>query len=445
MITKKQLRQLLKKGLTGKEAAKLILQDSWEVDNMREGFLSMADIRAIQNSLVNGEIKELREYNKWVETYRIISFTLKEAEILALKILIALSEINHITESLAHSTDYLASVPAIVTQKQYDELLARRRERKLSERVSLLEAIAERAYWLATDEQKARISDFVPEAWIEEEPEVWRQASNELLAYILEKQPPIKLHPEHEQKAEALLARLRKDIHSLSDEEMDEMLQGYGLAVSHLYEAGFPEWVEHVDVYTPGGDEGDIDGMGIAIIQEPEPWQVDERGYFKQDTLSNFFIFKGQSIKEHMATKGKDLEQVLAKGVRHQKGNIKGFKAFEVVIGAVSEMIDVDMTEGLRELYGRIEETVKIYRLYNKPVKYGSLSNIKLPAIDLDKLRPTPGSIRFLKERMEISLGEGWHEGQKAGPKLAEMIEALEFPVDSDEWEEPEAQEAAHV
>ena len=55
MPTKKDVKRLLKKGLTGKEAARLVIQDSWQVDNFKPGFLSTSDLRAVIDSLPPSE------------------------------------------------------------------------------------------------------------------------------------------------------------------------------------------------------------------------------------------------------------------------------------------------------------------------------------------------------------------------------------------------------
>ena len=51
MTTKTDIKKLLSKGLTGKEAGKLVLQDNWEYDHMRDDFLSERDLSAIKASL----------------------------------------------------------------------------------------------------------------------------------------------------------------------------------------------------------------------------------------------------------------------------------------------------------------------------------------------------------------------------------------------------------
>ena len=51
MVTKKDIRQLLKKGLTGWQAGLLVFEDSWLVDHGGEGFLGPEDISAIKAGL----------------------------------------------------------------------------------------------------------------------------------------------------------------------------------------------------------------------------------------------------------------------------------------------------------------------------------------------------------------------------------------------------------
>ena len=75
MTTKKDISKLLSKGLTGKEAGRLILEDNWLVDHMREGFLSPKDVSAIKAGLKTTQ--DIQDYNSYVETYRIIDYSPK--------------------------------------------------------------------------------------------------------------------------------------------------------------------------------------------------------------------------------------------------------------------------------------------------------------------------------------------------------------------------------
>jgi len=83
MATKEELRKLIRKGLTGKEASQIVLQDNWEVDHNREGLLSDKELSELKSSVRS--TKEIEEYNRYLNLYRLVDYTLKDAHILALE------------------------------------------------------------------------------------------------------------------------------------------------------------------------------------------------------------------------------------------------------------------------------------------------------------------------------------------------------------------------
>lgn len=75
MISKKELKQLLKDGLSGQEAGRLVLLDSVEVDHGRPGFLTPEDLEKIKRSLFP---EEASVYNDIVYAYQIYSYSILE-------------------------------------------------------------------------------------------------------------------------------------------------------------------------------------------------------------------------------------------------------------------------------------------------------------------------------------------------------------------------------
>ena len=85
MITQEQAKKLLtKKRLTGHEAGKLWMEDSWLVDAGEEGLLSENEHRYMR-SLVRTQ-EDIEVYNSYLETYKRIGFAIQEAKILALQV-----------------------------------------------------------------------------------------------------------------------------------------------------------------------------------------------------------------------------------------------------------------------------------------------------------------------------------------------------------------------
>lgn len=425
MPTKRDVKRLLKKGLTGKEAARLVIQDSWEVDNYRKPLLSETELRAVMSSL---SPQEGAEYNKWIEMYRIVSFTLKESHIQALTIMRALDHIVSVTKSISDANDFRLSQPTIVTQKQYEELLAAWRNEGRQEIIDLWDAAAQRAYELATEEQRERnYHDFNTLAASEEG--LLRAALEQLLA--LEGEGKLEFNgPDNPRKVvEALLSA---DWSGWDEDEEDKAFKPLDLIqvqAGQLYEAGLPEWAEWLDTLKPGlGNE--LEGNGIAIIQKPERYQVDERGYYKSSWLEESTSFVGYWLRDRMEARGESLEELLAEAIKKQKQGIRMLLAYQEVVTAVSELIGVDMGEGIRKWLSEIEKLAESYQIFNRPGPYSTpLTGMNLPAIDLSRLKPIPSSVQYLRERVAMALGDNWYT------QIGEALEAAQFPGDSDNWE----------
>ena len=139
MTTKTELRKLLRGGLTGEEAGKLVLQDNWLADRGQEGFLDNKDIASIKASLKTPH--DIQVYNSYIKLYELVDYTLKDAKIYALEAQFYLMWIDKILERLinkaAHNWSLKEKIPAIVTQKQYEELKPKQRELKLKSPIAL--------------------------------------------------------------------------------------------------------------------------------------------------------------------------------------------------------------------------------------------------------------------------------------------------------------------
>ncbi len=154
-VTRQQVKQILKSHLSGRETAKLILQDAWEKDHERDGFLTDEDIQRLKKGLRVSQ--DIDAYNSLIELYRIMSFTLQGIRISALETVGILEQANKLLRDC-----YLRSIirkerllsPAIMTEKQYQDVKARQRQELLQEAYNLGLALGMRAYEIASDEQR---------------------------------------------------------------------------------------------------------------------------------------------------------------------------------------------------------------------------------------------------------------------------------------------------
>ena len=184
---RRDIRKRLTKGLTGKEAARLILEDSWEVDRGREGFLSDADIQRIKSSLNTPQ--DIQDYNRWIDTYRIIDFNLKDATILALDVSRRMYEhIPYLLQFYLHWRVQLVKqqLPKPVTEKQYQDIKAGQREEKLDEPYNFWGMVESWAFYadVHPDEEELDETGYLSDYLMARHPEPYKEWLSGLIQLI---------------------------------------------------------------------------------------------------------------------------------------------------------------------------------------------------------------------------------------------------------------------
>lgn len=453
MPTKTDVRRLLKKGLTGKEAARLILQDSWEVDNEREGFLSEADIQAIKGSLRTAE--DIQDYNKWVEVYRLIDYSLIDAERAYLYISVMIHQTVPAVMSF-HTAEQVRqlrhSLPQIVTAKQYEDIKAAERQERIEQVLSLWDVVDwlndtqilpeetlqewERYEFEYEGEDEASWhGDYVLDWLYYEKKDV--ESAALYIDHLIELIRGGKLHPIMLSAAERevdratiyerkkarpnkrnttklirQLERLRNGL--MSVEEGKQLLLFTYCSGQEVYEAGIARYVEYVD-------EGHDEPSDYAILQEERGIFVDSRGYYSQawhdrllSYLTDLDIFQGAFSSLDTGEPGSGLKGVLIGRYAEIRVRLKAFLAIYSVIEACSEITGIPFIEKLQNWYSIIEALVE---KYNGTLKDANLSGhneyyegpeIKLPLLDIERLKPDPEHLQYMRERMAIALGPDW-------------------------------------
>jgi len=521
-VTKADIKKLMSKGLTGKEAARLILQDSWEVDHNRPGFLSSSDIQRLKNGL--GSPENIRDYNRYVHAYQLVDYTLKDGRIAVLEaiqaLLLACKELETFWLEDRVKQLQMYALPAIVTQKQYDELRARQREIKLQWLSNIQEVIGDIA-----KESQPELEDQAAEAdeegyfydfhdWLEtNRPEAYSQAVQILIEHIREDRlKPVMLSPEQrqamldiqrqigaideekesdplkpyppewnrlwQQKQERLqsfykagrgqqdqsellrlLERLLEECQiedgQLTEEESNALTSTY-CSGADLYQIGLSKaWIEE---YEPNLEEetlarpvGMMQSSRVAILQNPKPGDLDERGYYKDpgflERLSGYHAIGDR--KERIDFSETEILEAMHKQASER---IKIFLAIQASIEAVSETVGVQFTEDLEKWYEDIQAQVAIYNSllepkseYNKPPHY--LGMPKLEALKIGRLKPTARSLRYYRERMALALGDDWikeafktldFKPSEAGSLAERMAKEMRLAKQELGWTEPE-------
>lgn len=473
MARKVDMKKILGKGLTGKEAGRLVLQDNWLVDNGEKGFLTERDLASIKSSLTQPQ--DINDYNSYIETYRLIDYTLKEAHIMALTVHKKLYAMNELLHWYFIGNSFMGHklAPVIMTQKQYDDALASDKEYVLSEIISLDEIILSGYIAGAMGDQETIEGDDIPEdailihwhsknhtpEWQEElsglislikadklKPvsitgskrakldEAWdayyQEPKKEPLDFekvksgeqdIAERLKPSPLKEAYDKllsasyssgkklysqkKKDRLLAFLERAKEGRSsEEELDELLGYTFVSGNDLYKSG----AEHYKAMIDGMELDDGGALNeIAILITKGTGMIDEKGHYR--SLISMRFHQGSSM-----TDVKDISE----GLKSVKETMRTIMGIQSVLEAVSEVIGVDFTTGIREW---IDEAKDLIAEINKSRIYlFKFTGVKemaetIKPINLSKLKPSADTVKYFRERMAMGLGrKWWDESMKA-------------------------------
>lgn len=456
MATKKDVKRLLSKGLTGKEAARLLLQNLVEVDHRRPQILSLAETEQVKQYVGDhGSQQDINDFNTWVQAYQIVGFTLKEAHVLALDIQLVLERQQVLVREYLlfyQLRAYQARRPVIVTEKQYEDLRASQRERKLQRLYCLNQVICYRMGALAPgDSQRdafGRYFDFREEhlvggevdgmaEWDKAGRRLYQQAAREIQELVdsgaLEPQVLERRADQHrvgEREPEdnsSFWGQYESCLpEGTSEAEEERQLTTY-FSGEQLYQAGLPEWQEEINTFKPDAEDLPYHGSGLAVLKHPAFWpeQVDKQsGYYALGGDIAEHLSGVPELEERGKEDGRTIKELLQQSHRGLRKRLRVFLAIQPVLEAVSELIGVNLTEDLQTWYAEIVEAVEGYQeLLSAGViqplepdlrRYLDKTELErhpeLPAFTIDDLRPDPKEIQHLKERMGLVLGEDWEE-----------------------------------
>lgn len=434
MPTKADIKKILSKGLTGKQAGRLTFQDNWLTDTQRGGVLTEKDHSYIRSGLKNET--DRRDYNSYIRLYNYVDYTLKEARIVALEAETYLHIAYRILDGYAVSEAFRLAemyIPAIVTEKQYEELKAKQRERKLKDVLSLQEFIS----LLSEVDFEIIVDDDEPEP----ESEIDFQNDERLREAVSTLQELLragKLHPLKLKKREDYWDGHKLKIPAQPVQEVIEMLDKYltgelqhgeddslHLTVFRWSEAYSVEGIgenirRSLDEYIPAlYDEdstrqaGRMQSSYIAIIQNPGDMWIDERGYWKE--LDYLGLVGIDAVKN--TERDTNSLKIFMNSSRER---IKGFLAIKSVLEAISKVIDVDFLEDLQQWE---EELQAIVEAVNAEInrldgKWERLGLPELKPIKIGRMKATPATIKYFRERMALALGDNWWEAPRDNLQL---------------------------
>lgn len=308
----RKIKNLLKKGtLTGFEVAKIVMHDLYELARISEPelynlekidweavVLTPEEIETLKAKNLRGRDGEIKGFNNWMGAFSSFLSIVHSAHILYLKIenLLYSSQLlleQYLTEVIIRHDMML--IPEIITEKQYQDLKAKQRKEHLKAKTDLGFILFNRA----NSHTEPKYGSWIVENLLEGSPEeqkdaikYFKQASSEVYNYIKEG----KLSITYQKKAIALLERIQtkkpdNEILAIIDatisrepefkmKKPEPLLEKSTATGDALYNTGWPEWIEWIDEYKHNTDKGAP--YEVAVIQNPSPHQVDDKGHYKK-------------------------------------------------------------------------------------------------------------------------------------------------------------------
>jgi len=453
VVRKADLKRLLAKGLSGKEAGKLVVQHAYAIDRGGSGFLSDKDIQTLQASLKTQD--DIRDYNRVLDVYRAVYVTIQEAKILSLLVERDLRSVESQLESYLVSqgvSDVYRWLPVIVTEKDYQAMKARQKRRLRKRLYCLGEVIERRTEELLGGPEKAE--DSTDAAW----DKAWKAADQavqklldagklkplrlghraDLIAYAEAKtalEDPLELEDltDDGEPAEettdhhaAYLARLEESVaqgdlsegHDVSrwsadldeDDDEDRLLYHY-VSGDQLYKTGLPEWTAWIDEFKFYEDE-EHEGQdgGVAVIREDGfGISADPKGHYRNHWLDQLRDYaQVKSVEEEFTKeKGISIEDLLRKMLKRVKDQARVLQSYSHVLLEAGEVYGIDLGVEEALFLPELRKAAESYSSTAKRVSHwrGKIRGPKLPALDLDQLKLDKGTVDTLHERFSVGVG----------------------------------------
>ena len=429
MPTKADIKKILSKGLTGREAGKLVFQDNWLADTGRGGFLKDRDLSSIKAGLRSD--KDIKEYNSYIRLYKYVDYTLKEVRIASLEggnlLFYTYMLLQTYEKAEAFRLAYMY-IPAIVTQKQYEELSAKQKDIMLKRVMTLQELISN----LSGVDLEYILDEDEPEPVIDFQKDERLIQAVEKIKELLRggKLKPLKLkewgnyYDAHKLKIPAqpvkeVVEMLDKLLTGELQYDEDDSLDLTVFRGQNLYEieeiggwikAEIEDYVPNLDTETGARPADMMQSRYVAIIQNPQPEDLDKRGYWiERDYL-------GSNLKTDTKRDSENITALMHAG----RERIKGFLAVKSVLEAISKVIEVDFLEDLEEWRQELQTIVEVLnaQIGRLDGEWERLGLPELKPIKTGQMKATMSTIRYFRERMALALGDNWWEEPRDNFKL---------------------------
>lgn len=440
-ITPAAVKRIITKGLTGWEAGKLILQDTVDSYLYQEPFLTEADIDTIRSTPMQGA--DVRDYNMFMALCLGFNFGHIFGEWACVDAGLHITYLDGIFRDANKRRVvelYESSGPRIVTRKQYEDIIAAQKQKKLSFEYSLSYVIEERFYAIAPTEAREEIDDLgidieSAEAFASVIPEKYKtvleQAVDEICSLYATGKLPAVCQSEDTKEAEPLLAKWKKG--QLSEQDTMKLVDMLFVTGQQLYDCDeLPEWKDYANSYHQYmfGDEDERFKHVYAILEDYIGIWLDDNGYYKGPSKASKFVGRDSEyllgLIDHDNKSKKSIKTVATKlrdKLDTAEQNIRMVLAVKAILDAAAEAVELSVPSkgGMLPLpYIRVGAFTGMYNLrleaHNEkrlPWESGETRLDKalkmLPAIDLEKLKPGPESLKQLKaDILKDTQGNNW-------------------------------------
>jgi hypothetical protein len=439
-VTATAVNRIMTKGLTGWEAGKLVLQDLIDTWYGKDPILTETDLTALQQTPMEGA--DVKDYNMFIALCRGFYIGWILAEWTCRDIFLEIRFLDHALEDAAkrRTIELFESFgPQVVTRKQYDEIVAAQREKKLALEFGLDHVIEERFYAIAPPEARSAMDEArvdiesaeqfaaaVPGSFVD----YHKQAVEEIRGLCSSGRLPVTYCEEDAREVEPLLKQWKGQ--GLPLQEVMKLAERLCVTVQALYDCPeLPEWKSFVDEYQQLwlDDDGSSPHVYAVLDDCPEFW-LDQNGHYKPRMCPAELVTQSQELLVGLATDdGKAGESIsgVASGLKAKldsaEQDIRLFLAIKAVLDAAAEAVELQIPGGkglFTWLEMKVNAHIDLYNLRLERLKVeGSTGRSPasrlekalktLPALDADRLKPSPDSLKQLKGKiLEDARSEAW-------------------------------------
>ena len=439
-VTKAAVKKIITKGLTGWEVGKLILQDLIDSYHGEDSILTETDMAAIRHAPMEGA--DVRDYNMFMALCRGFHMGHILGEWTCADACLQISLLDRMLQDVEkrRTVELFESYgPRVVTRVQYEDIVAAQREKKLESEYNLGYVIEERFYATAPSVAREEIDELcidiesaedfasaVPEKYTT----VFKQAIDEIRRLHTSGKLPAVCHKKDKKKAEPLSAGWKRD--GLSAQDTMKLIDMLYVTGQQLYDCGvLPEWKGFVDEYQQHWfDDDERFRHAYAVVDNcPETWLA-ENGHYKGPKKPSEWITRSTELFLGLVDDGDKPKKPIPKVGAELRDkldtaelNIRLFLATKAILDAAADAVGVDIPGSDSMLAGpsirlgayialhnvRLEELHEERRSWESGETRLEKALKMLPAIEPEKLRPSPDSLKELKGSiLKVAQGEEW-------------------------------------